>query len=1019
MAPPLSAAGPLLNGQLARLVEQHFGPAGDLSPAVRDFVIAVNEVLEGAEDERALLGRPDGDPARALLERYRRLQSDLEAHDREQAALRESDRQFRELADHVAAATFIYRGSQYLYVNAAATELTGYTADELLGMNFWDLVHPEDRALVHDRGMARQRGETVPARYEFRVVTRGGEVRWVDFTAGTATYAGEPAALGTCFDITERKHADEALERQALTFASLYDAVIISDPQGRITDWNPAAERIYGFTRGEVLGRTALELWMHPDEAVDLNRRILDALDEEGRWQGEVRFVRKDGSPGISETLVIPLRDAHGRRVGALGVNRDVTERKRTEEALRTSEERFRLMLTGTQQLFFYVHDLEGVYEYLSPSVDDVLGYSPEELAGRPYAFLHTGHAMDDEVAEQTRRTLASAVPNTYLVFARHRDGRSVALELVETAVRRGGRARGVQGFARNVTERIRAEEALRESEERYRTLFEESRDAVFVSSVDGRLLSANQALLEMFGVTRGELVTLRMEDLYFDASDRQRFRDEIARSGYVRDYEVRLRRADGTPVHCLVSSTVRRANDGRVAGLQGIIHDITERKRVEDQLAYGALHDALTGLPNRALFVDRLSQALERVRRGGERPFAVLFLDLDRFKVVNDSLGHGLGDQMLVAIAERLEAVLRPGDTVARFGGDEFTLLIDNLASPIEATHTAERVLDVLSAPFALERHEVFTSASVGIVISTVGSEDPEELLRNADAALSRAKVLGKNRYEVFDRAMHAAAIERLQMETDLRRALERGELGLHFQPVVRLDGGRIAGFEALLRWRHPERGWVSPTVFVPVAEEMGLIHALGRWVIEEACRHARRWQDAFPGRPLRVAVNLSAAQFTQPELVDHAERTLRESGVAPGVMHFEITESVILQNAEPGTSILARLGELGVVVCMDDFGTGYSSLGYLHRFPIDELKIDRSFVSGMEFDRRNAQLVQAIVGLARNLGVAVVAEGVERREQLAALRALGCDFAQGFLFAEPVPADEAEALLTADPAW
>ncbi|HYJ80362.1 MAG TPA: PAS domain S-box protein [Longimicrobiaceae bacterium] len=990
MALPASPAGPALHPRLAGLVERHFGSVDAAPPALRDLLASISEAYDSAEDERA--------------------------------ELRASDDQFRELAEHVAAATFIYKGSKFIYVNAAASELTGYSRQELLRMDFWEVVHPAHRELVRERGMARQRGEPIAPRYEFKIVRKDGEERWVEFTAGSLTYAGEPAALGTCFDITPHKAAEEALERQALTFENLYDAVIISDPSGRIVDWNPAAERIYGWTRGEVIGLTAVDLWMLPEEGAALNRRIMETLDAEGRWQGEVRFVRRDGSRGVSETVVVPLRDARGRRVGHLGVNRDVTERHHTEEALRTSEERFRLMVTPGQQVFFYVHDAAGVFEFLSPSVRDVLGYEPDELLGQAYASLHTGHAMDVGIDVQTQRTLSSSEPNTYMVFSRHKDGRSVALELVETVVRRGGRVRGVQGFARNITERIRAEEALRESEERYRSLFEESRDAVYMSTLDGRLVAGNQAFLDLFGYTREEILEGRMEDLYVDSSDRQRFRDEIFRVGYVRDYELRLRRRrrGGETIHCLLSATLRRGPDGKVQGFQGIIHDITDRKKAEEQLAYGALHDALTGLPNRALFVDRLSQALERVRRGGaEHPFAVLFLDLDRFKVVNDSLGHGVGDQMLVSLAERLRATLRPGDTVARFGGDEFTLLLDEIHSPIEATHAAERVLEALAAPFTLGRHEVFTSASVGIAVSAHGTEHPEELLRNADAALSRAKVLGKNRYEVFDRGMHAEAMERLQLETDLRRALERNEFSLHFQPVVRLETGQIAGFEALLRWRHPARGQVSPTVFIPVAEEMGLIHPLGRWVIEEVCRHARRWGDAFSARDLRISCNLSAAQFSQADLVEHVERSLRDCGVRPGVLRFEITESVILEHGGPAEEMLRRLRGLGVPLCMDDFGTGYSSLGYLHRFPIDELKIDRSFVSGMEHEPRNAQLVQAIVGLARNLGVDVVAEGVESRAQLDALRALGCDFAQGFLFSEPLPDDEAEVLLVADPRW
>jgi diguanylate cyclase (GGDEF)-like protein/PAS domain S-box-containing protein len=972
-----------LHPLLSRLVEQHFGSA-------------------------------PGPECAALL---RSLDAELAALEVDAEALRASDFQFRALAETIAAATFIYQGPVFRYVNAAAVELTGYSRAELLGLEFWAIVHPEYREMVRERGLARQRGEPVPDRYPFKIVRRDGEERWVDFTAGRIQYQGEWAALGTAFDITERKLAEEALARQALAFENLYDAVVITDPAGRITDWNAAAERIYGWSGEEARGET-VELWLPPGDAADVNRRILGALEEEGRWTGTVRFVRKDGRLGLSETVVIPLRDANGVRVGALGVSRDITEREHAAEALRVSEERYRLMVGGSEQVFFYMHDVNGVYESLSPSVHGVLGYAAEELVGKRYGTLHPREGWDPAgVDAQTAITLASGgAPNTYRVVARHRDGHSLTLELVETAVRRDGEVRGVQGFARDITVRTRAEEALRDSEERYRTLFEESRDAVYITTLDGRFVAVNQALVEQFGYTRAELLAGNVADLYTDAQDRERFRDEIFRDGYVRDFEVRLARRDGTSLHCLVSATLRRGQDGVVRGFQGIIHDFTERKRAEERLAYGALHDALTGLPNRALFMDRLERAAER----DATSIAVFFVDLDRFKVVNDSMGHAVGDRMLVEIARRLAAAMPHGATVARFGGDEFTVLLQPARNALDATHMAERLLESLAVPFALAPgQEVFASASIGIAMGTGAAESPEDLLRNADAALSRAKARGKNRYEVFDRAMHAEAVDRLQMETDLRRALERSELRLLFQPIVALDEGRLAGFEALLRWEHPERGTITPDLFIPLAEETGLISAVGRWVLEESCRRLAAWDRLAPHAKPFLSVNLSARQFVDADLADHVARTVADCAVDPSRVWLEITESVILENAEPVRVTLRRLKELGVHLCMDDFGTGYSSLAYLHRMALDELKIDRSFVSRMEHDPRSAQLVHAIVTLAHNLGVRVVAEGVETPAQLASLREQRCDYAQGFLFSRGLAPEAADALLVQGRQW
>ncbi len=441
---------------------------------------------------------------------------------------------------------------------------------------------------------------------------------------------------------------------------------------------------------------------------------------------------------------------------------------------------------------------------------------------------------------------------------------------------------------------------------------------------------------------------------------------------------------------------------------------ELAERERAEERLIHNALHDPLTDLPNRALFMDRLNHALERAQRRPDYMFAVLYLDLDRFKVVNDSLGHDIGDKLLVESAHRLSACLRTADTVARVGGDEFVILLEDIQDLTEATQIAERIQHDLALPCELDQHKVFVSVSIGIIPRTNEHQRAEELLRDADTAMYRAKSLGRGRYEVFDRTMRDRAMTRLDLESDLRMALERQELFIHYQPIVSLRTRQLVGFEALLRWQHPSRGLVLPAEFIPVAEEIGLIVPIGYWVLLESCRQMREWQKQFPqDPPLTISVNFSAKQFTHPDLVQKIAAILRETGLDASSLKVELTESMIIEDSEAVTAALAQLRTLGVQVQIDDFGTGYSSLGYLHRLPIDTLKIDRTFIGKIGSNGTGVEIIRTILTLAHDLGMKVIAEGVETVDQLNRLLGLNCEYGQGYLFARPVNSRAAAELI------
>ncbi len=561
----------------------------------------------------------------------------------------------------------------------------------------------------------------------------------------------------------------------------------------------------------------------------------------------------------------------------------------------------------------------------------------------------------------------------------------------------------------REVEERVRAETALRHAEEKYRSIFERAMDGIFQSTPAGYYLSANPALARMYGYDSPQdlikhLVAIDRQ-LYVDPDRRSEFITLMEHHHTVSDFESQIYRKDGSIIW--IAENVHAVHDatGNLLYFEGFVRDITDRKNAEDQLLHNALHDELTALPNRTMFIQYLEQAIKRTTSTHSGAFAVLFLDTDHFKTVNDSLGHSVGDQMLLAIAQRLRESLRVHDIVARLGGDEFAILLDNISDPGYTANVADRIQHDLSQPFYIEGHEVFASVSIGITSSAVGYLRAADVLRDADTALHQAKELGRGRYEVFDTRMHTRVVTRLEMGTELRRAIEREEFRIYYQPIVSLHAGTITGFEALIRWQHPQHGLLSPAVFLPVADEIGLITTIDQWVLYESCRQLYAWQQEHQHQsPLTISVNVSGKRLAQSDIVQQVSTVLDETGLAASSLHLEITENSVIHNAELAIHMLQQLRDLGVHVSLDDFGTGYSSLSYLHRFPINILKIDRSFINNIDTDHQTMEVVRAIVTLAHNLGMEVIAEGAETLDHLNHLRSLRCEYGQGYYFSRPV---------------
>ncbi len=777
-----------------------------------------------------------------------------------------------------------------------------------------------------------------------------------------------------------------------------------TDTALRVTSRSGAGPDSLDVLPTRVVGSSLLEQYDRGEvtaESVDAHRQALAGKSLSYQIHLADRFY---------DARVKPLLNPEGAIVGVVGLAVDVSDRERAFAQAHRRALELEDFVEHTPVGIRWTGP-DGTILRANQAELEMLGYRSEEYVGKDVAAFH----VDPEVAADTLRRLRAGEPlRDVETLLRRRDG-SICYGLVSASARfEGAEFVHARCVTRDITERKLQELTLAQ----FKAMVESADDAVIGKTVDGIITSWNPAATRLYGYAPeeaiGKSVTLLAPP---DRGDEFRgILERVQRGERVQREETTRLRKDGTRVEVALAVSPILDPRGQVIGATSIAHDITERKRIEQQLLHAALHDALTDLPNRAYLVERVSQAQARVRRDPNYRFAVLFIDCDHFKAVNDNLGHAAGDRLLTEIAGRLRTCVRPGDVVARLGGDEFAVLLEEIVGRPDAEHAARRIQHALATPVSFEGRDIVTTASVGVALSQPGYTPSQDLLHDADLAMYYVKQQGGARFQVFDVTMRESAQARASIEADLRNALERQEFRLVFHPIVELHTGRVQGFEALLRWHHPERGVIPPLDFVPLAEETGLILPIGAWVISEACRYARRWQDAFPAAgPLRISVNVSAKQLERESLVDEVREALQEAGVAPSRLVLEITESMLMKNVESSTALLQQVRALGVELHMDDFGTGYSSLGQLPRLPIQGIKIHHMFVHRMGGRRTDLEIVRSVVDLARTLRLDVIAEGVDTVAQRERLIGLGCELGQGSLFAEPLEPAAASAFLAA----
>jgi diguanylate cyclase (GGDEF)-like protein/PAS domain S-box-containing protein len=699
----------------------------------------------------------------------------------------------------------------------------------------------------------------------------------------------------------------------------------------------------------------------------------------------------------------------------------EIRERKLTEEALKKSEAFLSTIFDSIQDPFCIidrdyriVRANEAYAQLKYRKLDDLVGKNCFEV-------LMKGDSVCDDCIVQ--KTFASADNCATEKEVHALDGTKTCVTIhTYPIVDGGGGVSHVIEYTQDITERKRAEEALRVSEERYALAARGANDGLWDWDLRTNLVYYSFRWKSMLGY--GEKNISGYPEEWFrriHPDDRGEVDAKIAahlggRSEHF-ESEYRIMHRDGMYRWVLNRGLAIRDEDGHAYRIAGSQTDITSKKTVDEQLVYNAFHDALTGLPNRALFMDRLQHIITVSKRRVNEIYAVLFLDMDRFKIINDSLGHTVGDQILVVMGQKLLECLRPGDTVARLGGDEFAVLLHNINEVKDAVDVAERIHHKLSAPLLVKGQEIFSSVSIGIAMSAEHYERPEQVLRDADIAMYQAKARGSACHEIFDPRMHATILERLQLEADMRGALDHKEFILFYQPIIDLKTHQLISFEALVRWNHPTRGLIYPLEFIPMAEENGLINTIGDWILRESCRELRTLQERYPKLPpLKMSVNISGKQFAQPDLASKISAIIRETGIDAHTLALEITESMIMENVDAAVETMNRLRSMGIQIHIDDFGTGYSSLSYLHRFPIDAIKIDRTFINKLSADGKNKDIILSILSLAAGMHFDVIAEGVEMNHQLVNMQNMQCQFGQGFLISVPMEPGAIDAWVKAE---